>query len=160
MSSPSDREGGMGVGGLRTEDIEQAEQMLAERAQETAALGERAPTRVRGRRALVTAAWTAPGTVWLLFFLLAPVLMIVLVSFWTRTVSGFESVWTLENYEFLFQSNVYWNQLWDSFWHSVVIVAAALILGFPVAYAMASVLLVLGVVLIVGDIVAPIELEL
>jgi putative spermidine/putrescine transport system permease protein len=59
------------------------------------------------------------------------------VSFWTRTVSGFEAVWTLENYEFLFQSNVYWSQLWDSFWHSLVIVAAALILGFPVAYFLA-----------------------
>ena len=137
MSSPSDREGAGNVGGLRTEDIEQAEQMLAQRLQETAALGERARPRVRGRRALVTAAWTAPGAVWLLFFLLAPVLMIVLVSFWTRTVSGFESVWTLENYEFLFQSDVYWNQLWGSFWHSLVIVAAALVLGFPVAYFLA-----------------------
>ena len=137
MSSPSDREGGTSVGGLRTEDIEQAELILAERVQETAALGERAPTRARGRRGLVTAAWTTPGALWLLFFLLAPVLMIVLVSFWTRTVSGFESVWTLDNYEFLFQSNVYWNQLWDSFWHSLVIVAAALVLGFPVAYFLA-----------------------
>jgi putative spermidine/putrescine transport system permease protein len=137
MSSPSDREGGPNVSGLRTEDIELAEQIVRERTQEETALGERARAGVRGRRALTTAAWTAPGALWLVFFVLAPVLMIVLVSFWTRSVSGFDPVWTLENYDFLFSSNVYWNQLWDSFWHSLVIVAAALILGFPVAYFLA-----------------------
>jgi putative spermidine/putrescine transport system permease protein len=63
--------------------------------------------------------------------------MIVLVSFWTRSFSGFESVWTLDNYESLFRSNVYWDQLWNSFWHSLVIVAAALVFGFPVAYFLA-----------------------
>ena len=63
--------------------------------------------------------------------------MIVLVSFWTRTLSGFESTWTLDNYDFLLRSNVYWNQLWESFWHSLVIVALSLILGFPVAYFLA-----------------------
>ena len=137
MSSPSDREGGLTGGGLRTEAIEEAEHILAEPTQETAALGERARAAARTRRGLVTALWTVPGALWLLFFLLAPVVMIVLVSFWTRTVSGFEAVWTLENYEFLFGSNVYWSQLWDSFWHSLVIVVASLLLGFPVAYFLA-----------------------
>jgi putative spermidine/putrescine transport system permease protein len=125
------------VSGLRTEDIEQAERIVHGRTQEELALGARGRAGVRERRALITAAWTAPGALWLLFFVLAPVLMIVLVSFWTRTVSGFEPVWTLDNYEFLFRSNVYWTQLWDSFWHSLVIVGAALILGFPVAYFLA-----------------------
>jgi putative spermidine/putrescine transport system permease protein len=124
------------VSRLRTDELDRAEEMSAEGAREVA-LGEAERARVRGRGALLTAAWTAPGALWLLFFLLAPVVMIVLVSFWTRTVSGFESVWTLENYEFLFRSNVYWTQLWDSFWHSLVIVAAALVLGFPVAYFLA-----------------------
>ena len=31
-----------------------------------------------------------PGTLWLLFFLVAPVVMIVLVSFWTQTRRGFD----------------------------------------------------------------------
>ncbi len=123
---------------IETRDgVEQAEQILAAPSQETSPLGERARAAGRGRRGLITAAWTAPGAVWLVFYLLIPVVMIVLVSFWTRTVSGFESVWTLDNYESLFRSNVYWDQLWDSFWHSLVIVAAALILGFPVAYFLA-----------------------
>ena len=81
--------------------------------------------------------WLLPGTAWLIFFLLAPVLFIILVSFWTRTISGFDEVWTLDNYRALFDSNVYWSQLWSSFWHSLVVVAASLVLGFPVAYFLA-----------------------
>jgi putative spermidine/putrescine transport system permease protein len=93
--------------------------------------------RTIGSRGARTAAWVSPGLAWVLFFLVAPVLMIVLVSFWTRTVSGFEEVWTLENYRFLFGSEVYWSQLWSSFLNSVVIVVVALILAFPVAYFLA-----------------------
>lgn len=120
----------------RRDELERADAESAEGGRE-AALGEEESTPVRGRAALLTAAWTAPGALWLLFFLLAPVVMIVLVSFWTRTLSGFESTWTLDNYDFLIHSNVYWNQLWESFWHSLVIVALSLILGFPVAYFLA-----------------------
>jgi putative spermidine/putrescine transport system permease protein len=123
--------------GLHVEGIAEAEQVVGELTPEEAALGEKERAGARGRRALTTAAWTAPGAAWLLFFLLAPVVMIVLVSFWTWTVSGFESVWTLDNYRFLFDSNVYWDQLWNSFWHSLVIVALSLVLGFPVAYFLA-----------------------
>jgi putative spermidine/putrescine transport system permease protein len=124
------------VSWLRRDELDRADAESAEGGRE-AALGEAESTPVRGRAALLTAAWTAPGSLWLLFFLLAPVVMIVLVSFWTRTLSGFESSWTLDNYDFLLRSNVYWNQLWESFWHSLVIVALSLILGFPVAYFLA-----------------------
>ena len=96
MSDSSGREGR--PAGLNVEEIVEAEQVVGERAPDEEALGEKERAGARGRRALTTAAWMAPGALWLLFFLFAPVVMIVLVSFWTRTVSGFESVWTLENY--------------------------------------------------------------
>jgi putative spermidine/putrescine transport system permease protein len=86
---------------------------------------------------LRTAVWLAPGSAWLIFFLLAPVVFIILVSFWTRTISGFEEVWTLDNYRTLFGSDIYWSQLWSSFWHSLVVVAASLAFGFPVSYFLA-----------------------
>ena len=86
---------------------------------------------------LRTAVWLVPGSAWLVFFLLAPVVFIILVSFWTRTISGFEEVWTLDNYRTLFGSDVYWSQLWSSFWHSLVVVAALFVFGFPVAYFLA-----------------------
>lgn len=86
------------------------------------------------RRGWVTAAWAAPGTLWLLFFLVAPIVMIILVSFWTPSLSGFEKTFTLENYRTLFGSEVYWNQLKDSFFVALIVTGACLLLGFPIAY--------------------------
>lgn len=82
----------------------------------------------------MTAAWAAPGTLWLLFFLVAPIVMIILVSFWTPSLSGFEKTFTLENYRTLFGSEVYWNQLKDSFFVALIVTGACLLLGFPIAY--------------------------
>lgn len=95
------------------------------------ALGRRAGAH---RRGWVTAAWAAPGTLWLLFFLLAPIVMILLVSFWTPSLSGFEKTFTLDNYRTLFGSDVYWNQLKDSFFVALIVTGACLLLGFPIAY--------------------------
>ncbi len=86
------------------------------------------------RRGWITAAWAAPGTLWLLFFLVGPVVMIILVSFWTPSLTGFEKNFTLENYRTLFGSDVYWDQLKDSFFVALIVVGACLLLGFPIAY--------------------------
>jgi putative spermidine/putrescine transport system permease protein len=96
------------------------------------ALGSRGGGR-RGR-GWVTAAWAAPGTLWLLFFLVAPIVMILLVSFWTPSLSGFEKTFTLDNYRTLFGSEVYWSQLRDSFFVALIVTGACLLLGFPIAY--------------------------
>jgi putative spermidine/putrescine transport system permease protein len=120
---------------LRVEEIEKAEAVVAARPQEQVALGGRQVAVGRGLR---TAAWATPGTAWLLFFLLAPVVMILLVSFWAWTPSGFEQgAWTLDNYRSLFGSDIYWDQLRQSFFNSVIVVVACLVFGFPVAYFLA-----------------------
>ena len=95
------------------------------------ALGEAGVDR---RQGIITLAWAAPGTLWLIFYLLAPVVMIVLVSFWTPSITGFEKSFTLDNYRTLFGSSVYWNQLKDSFFVALIVVGACLVLGFPIAY--------------------------
>ena len=41
------------------------------------------------RSPLTTVAWILPGTIWLLLFLIAPLVMIILVSLWERTPVGF-----------------------------------------------------------------------
>jgi putative spermidine/putrescine transport system permease protein len=82
----------------------------------------------------LTLAWAAPGTLWLLFYLVAPVVMIILVSFWTPSLTGFEKDFTLRNYDTLFSSDVYWNQLKSSFFVALIVVGACLLLGFPIAY--------------------------
>lgn len=96
------------------------------------------PQSVSSRRSgLITAAWAAPGLLWLAFFLVAPVVMIIIVSFWTAELGGFARDWTLENYRTLFGSDVYWTQLGESALNSAIVVAACLVFGFPVAYFLA-----------------------
>jgi putative spermidine/putrescine transport system permease protein len=88
----------------------------------------------------LTAAWAAPGAVWLAFFLLAPLVFIVLVSFWTYEVgakSGFATKWTLSNYTTIIHSSTYWHNMLGSLYTSLIAVAACLIVGFPIAYFLA-----------------------
>jgi putative spermidine/putrescine transport system permease protein len=89
----------------------------------------------------VTFLWALPGFVWLSFYLLAPLVLIVLVSFWTRTETGFVKDWTLSNYGTLLHpfnlSNAYWENMLRSFETSVIAVVACLVFGFPVAYFLA-----------------------
>ena len=132
MSSSSGPE--EGAPRLDVSEIEEAERILEQEPPKAErALGQPV-TRRAGRAGLVTAAWAAPGSAWLVFFLVAPIVMILLVSFWTQTVSGFEKTWTLHNYDQLFGDSVYWNQLKQSLFNSLIVVGATLLLGFPVAY--------------------------
>jgi putative spermidine/putrescine transport system permease protein len=118
---------------LDVADNEQVEEPV-EQAPEERALGQAAAAAARGRQGLITAAWALPGTLWLLFYLVAPVVMIVLVSFWTPSLIGFEKDFTIEGYRTIFGSHVYWDQLKDTFFIALIVVGACLILGYPVAY--------------------------
>jgi putative spermidine/putrescine transport system permease protein len=91
-------------------------------------------------RGWVTALWALPGALWLGFFLLAPLVFIVLVSFWTYELgakSGFTTKWTVSNYGTIIHSSTYWHNMLGSFYTSVIAVVACLLLGFPVAYFLA-----------------------
>ncbi len=85
----------------------------------------------------VTAALAAPGFIWIGFYLLAPLVIIVLVSFWTWTDAGFDKSFTTANYSELFHDSTYWDNMLSTFMTSVIAVVACLILGFPVAYFLA-----------------------
>ena len=81
------------AGSSDAEELEQARR-------EERALGD-AARRARARRRLGHRRWALPGGLWLGFFLLAPLVFIVLVSFWTYKLgakSGFTTDWTLANY--------------------------------------------------------------
>jgi putative spermidine/putrescine transport system permease protein len=103
------------------------------------ALGDDAQARERGGGWL-TAAWALPGGLWLGFFLLAPLVFIVLVSFWTYELgakSGFATKWTLSNYTTILHSSTYWHNMLGSLYTSLIAVVACLVFGFPIAYFLA-----------------------
>jgi len=89
---------------------------------------------------LITLGWATPGFAWLGLYLVAPLVFIVLVSFWTYEQgvrSGFTTDWTIQNYVDLFNDSTYWNNMLSSFLTSVIAVVACLVFGFPVAYFLA-----------------------
>lgn len=116
-------------------ELEQVEEVLERKLVTTSekALGEAAAAAEKGR-GWTTLVWALPGFAWLGFFVIAPLVFIVLVSFWTRTDFGFVKEWTTSNYSQLFHDHTYWQNMRTSFETSVIAVAACLLFGFPVAY--------------------------
>ena len=139
-SSPTDDHLKQEMQAVALGELEEAEQVSAQHPRDVEkALGaDFSVAKERNRKeAVVTFFWGLPGFVWLAFFLVAPVAFIVLVSFWTRTDSGFVKTWTLSNYSDILHSTTYWTSMWKSFLTSVISVAACLVFGFPVAYFLA-----------------------
>lgn len=85
----------------------------------------------------VTAALAAPGFLWIGFYLIAPLVIIILVSFWTWTDAGFDKTLTTANYRELFNDSTYWDNMLSTVVTSLIAVVACLVLGFPVAYFLA-----------------------
>jgi putative spermidine/putrescine transport system permease protein len=127
---------GLEAARLALDEVEEAEAILEQQPPKVeAALGE-AGARAGGR-SWVTVALAAPGFLWLAFYLLAPLVIIILVSFWTRTDSGFDRVWTTANYSELFHDSTYWHNMLTTFETSLIAVVACLVVGYPVAYFLA-----------------------
>jgi putative spermidine/putrescine transport system permease protein len=106
--------------------------------------GPRKPGTGRGKRpkrgrggGWVTTALAAPGFLWIGFYLIVPLVIIVLVSFWTWTDTGFDRTFTFANYSELFHDRTYWDNMLSTVVTSVIAVVACLVLGFPVAYFLA-----------------------
>ena len=75
--------------------------------------------------------------IWIGFYLVAPLVIIVLVSFWTWTDAGFDKTFTTANYSELFHDRTYWDNMLSTVVTSAIAVVACLVLGFPVAYFLA-----------------------
>jgi putative spermidine/putrescine transport system permease protein len=121
-------------------DIEEDE-LEVEHEHERALGEQRGAQRERGRN-WVTLAWAAPGFLWLGFYLIAPLVFIVLMSFWTPDAAkGFVRHWTTANYSDLLHpfnlNNAYWKDMLRSVEISAIAVVACLVFGFPVAYFLA-----------------------
>jgi putative spermidine/putrescine transport system permease protein len=75
----------------------------------------------------------APGVIWMLLFLVLPILMMVYVSFWTQTTFKIEPTLTLKSWVTFFTSDTYIGALWTSVRIWLVVLAATLVIGYPAA---------------------------
>ncbi|GAN76248.1 ABC spermidine/putrescine permease [Acidisphaera rubrifaciens HS-AP3] len=81
-----------------------------------------------GRLLLLT-----PAVVWMTLFLLAPIAMIVYVSFWTQYTFKIVPVLTTKSWVFFFSSETYLSALWTTIRLWVIVLALTLVIGYPVA---------------------------
>jgi spermidine/putrescine transport system permease protein len=83
-------------------------------------------------------AWlAAPGVIWLLVFMVVPVLFMVIVSFWSSGYYGTQPDFTFKNYLKLFQSPLYSGQLVKTLRIGFEAMAISLVLSYPIAYLLA-----------------------
>jgi putative spermidine/putrescine transport system permease protein len=75
----------------------------------------------------------APGVVWMILFLVAPIMMIVYVSFWTQTTFAINSTLTLDSWRNFFASEAYVGALWTTVRLWLVVLALTFIVGYPAA---------------------------
>ncbi|MDG3576781.1 ABC transporter permease [Rhizobium sp. YJ-22] len=80
-----------------------------------------------------TALLLAPGVLWMLLFLVAPILMMVYVSFWTQTTFKIEPTLTLSNWITFFSSDTYLGALWTTIRIWLIVLVSTLLVGYPAA---------------------------
>lgn len=88
---------------------------------------------IQQRQSRTTWALLAPGILWMLLFLVAPILMIVYVSFWTQTTFAIKPEPTLASWKFFFSSDTYVSALWTTLRIWLIVLATTLIVGYPTA---------------------------
>lgn len=79
----------------------------------------------------------APLSLVLLIFLVAPIVMIVVVSFWGATEWAIYPAFQFDNYEFLLTSDVTYRVFLNTFKYAAITSVCTLLIGFTVAYYLA-----------------------
>ena len=83
-----------------------------------------------------------PGTFWLVIFFVVPLLIVLTYSFLERgTYGGVTWTFTLDNYQRLLgdrNSYIYLGVLWRSLWLAFLTTAACLLIGYPLAFFIAT----------------------
>ena len=75
----------------------------------------------------------APGVVWMVLFLVLPILMMVYVSFWTQTTFKIEPILTTKSWQTFFASDTYLGALWTTVRIWLVVLVATFLVGYPTA---------------------------
>ena len=75
----------------------------------------------------------APGVIWMLLFLVAPILLIVYVSFWTQTTFKIEPTLTLTSWKNFFGSDTYISSLFTTLRIWMIVLVTTFTIGYPTA---------------------------
>ena len=99
----------------------------------------KAPTREARGLSRHAVGWllAAPMTLIFAIFLVAPIIMIVIVSFWGATEFSIYPAFQFDNYEFLFGSDVTYRVFFNTFKYAAITWVFTLLIGFTVAYFLA-----------------------
>jgi len=81
----------------------------------------------------ITALLIAPGTIWMILFLVVPMLMMVYVSFWTQKTFTIEPTLTLNSWIAFFSSETYFGALLRTIRIWLIVLASTFFLGYPTA---------------------------
>ena len=95
--------------------------------------GLKAAKPARQRRLGTTALLLTPGVLWMALFLVAPMLMMVYVSFWTQKTFTVTPELTTRSWVLFFTSATYLDALWTTLRIWLIVLAATLVIGYPVA---------------------------
>ncbi|MFI2714345.1 ABC transporter permease [Micromonospora sp. NPDC018662] len=97
------------------------------------------PPARRGRHRLLPYLLLLPGAAWLLVFFALPLLQLAAASLYDPAGSlstGYAMTWAVGNYPDALQA--YWPQFLRSFLYSAIALVLALLMGYPLAYAIAQ----------------------
>lgn len=75
----------------------------------------------------------APGVFWMILFLVAPLMMILYVSFWTQTTFAINSTLTLDSWRNFFESDAYVAALWTTIRLWLIVLGLTFVIGYPSA---------------------------
>ena len=75
----------------------------------------------------------APGVLWMLLFLVLPILMMIYVSFWTQSTFKITPVLTTQSWRDFFTSTTYLDSLWTTLRIWLIVLATTLLVGYPTA---------------------------
>jgi putative spermidine/putrescine transport system permease protein len=74
-----------------------------------------------------------PGLLWMLFFMVLPMIMVVYVSFWTQTTFAVEPTMTTKSWEQFLSSATYLGAIWTTLRIWAIVLLATIVAGYPVA---------------------------
>ncbi|MBY3318801.1 ABC transporter permease [Rhizobium laguerreae] len=75
----------------------------------------------------------APGVIWMLLFLVTPILMMIYVSFWTQTTFKITPDLTIKSWVTFFTTDTYLIALWTTVRIWLIVLVSTLVVGYPAA---------------------------